>query len=82
MNVQIESIENIGAIERGIDGRDQYVLLRCDEDTSTDVLSERLLSLFYTESTGAGSYFCTSVQVVRHPHIDKYIGIIYHRYDV
>jgi hypothetical protein len=75
-------IEPIGRILRGIDGSDEYVLLRYDEEVSTHDLEDWLLSLFYTESTGAGSYFCTSVQVVRHPHIDKYIGIIYHRYDV
>jgi len=79
MNVDMEPI---GRILRGIDGSDEYVLLRSDDDVFKHDLEAWLLSLFYAESTGAGSYFCTSVQVMRHPHIDKYIGIIYHRYDV
>jgi len=36
----------------------------------------------YWESNRPGGYFCTSVQVVKHAHVGKYIGIIYHRYDV
>jgi hypothetical protein len=79
MNVDIE---NIGSIEHGIEGRDQYVLMRCDEDTSVDDLQNWLHQRHYRESNRPGGYFCTSVQVVPHPHVGKYIGIICHRYDV
>lgn len=79
MNIEIE---HIGRILRGIDGNDEYVLMSCDEDTSADAMHNWLHQRHYWESNRPGGYFCTSVQVVKHAHVGKYIGIIYHRYDV
>jgi hypothetical protein len=79
MNVEIEPI---GRILRGIDGSDEYVLLRSNDDVFTHDLEAWLLDRYHTRSKGPGSYFCTSVRVIPHAHVGKYIGIIYHRYDV
>lgn len=79
MNVDIE---NIGSIEHGIEGRDQYVLMRCDEDTCVDDMHNWLIAQYRRECSRPGGYFCHYVSVVPHAHVGKYIGIIYHRYDV
>lgn len=79
MNVKIEPI---GRIMHSIDGNDEYVLMSCDEDVSIYDMRSLLIEKHYTLTKGPGSYFCTSVQVVPHAQVGKYIGIICHRYDV
>lgn len=79
MNVEVE---RIGRIERGIDGSDEYVLMRCDEDTSVDDIHNWLLAQHRYECNRPGGYFCHYVSVIPHAHPGKYLGIIYHRYDV
>lgn len=81
MNV---AIQNIGIIHMGIDGDDQYVLLKCDEDTDADAMHNWLLEQYYHDTNIPGEYFCTSVTIMPHAyaHPGKYIGIVHHRFDV
>ena len=79
MNIEIEPI---GRILRGIDGSDEYVLVRSDEDTSPESIRRHLLDIWAWDSKRPGGYFCSGVDVTPHAQAGKYIGIIYHRYDV
>jgi hypothetical protein len=80
MNVEIEPI---GRILRGVDGSDEYVLIHCDDDDiHADHIVDFLRGRYGWESDRPGGYFCMGVDVVPHAHVGKYIGIIYHRYDV
>ena len=77
-------VTQIGRIEMGIDGSDQYVLLeRKDDDLSPKQAIEWLLPQVYTGSARPGSYFCHTVQAVRAQYRkDACICTIQHRYDV
>lgn len=77
-------IQIIGNIDKGIDGIDQYVLLKCiDDDLDADTAHDWLLRRYYHDSTQPGRYFCKSVSIVPIPHASNgCIGIIHHRYDV
>jgi hypothetical protein len=80
MNVEVEPI---GRILRGIEGSDEYVLVHCDDDDiHADHIVDFLRGRYGWESNRPGGYFCAGVNVVPHAQDGKYIGIIYHRYDV
>ena len=77
-------LTNIGDIDQGIDGRDQYVRLRrLDDDLDLDAAHNWLRERYYHRTGRIGGYFCTSVTIVPLPHNNsECIGIIHHRYDV
>lgn len=79
-------IQIIGNIDKGIDGIDQYVLLkRVDDDLDADTAHDWLLRRYYHDSTQPGGYFCKSVSIIPVPipyASNEYIGIVHHRYDV
>jgi len=76
------TVQTIGKIGIGIDGADQYVLLRCDEDASDDQIHNWLLERCYRDTNTPGGYFCHRVTILPHLDSDSRIGIIHHRYDV
>lgn len=79
-------MQTIGNIHKGVDGTDQYVLLkRVDDDLDADTAHDWLLRRYYHDSTHPGGYFCTSVTIIPVPvpyARNEYIGIVHHRYDV
>lgn len=77
-------VTKIGSIDVGIDGRDEYLLLRNREgDLSPDQAIAYLRPLVYREGRGPGSYFCTTVNAVQKLNsTDTAICTIEHRYDV
>jgi hypothetical protein len=79
MNV---TLTKIGTIEHGIDGTDEYVLLKCEDDMDADAMHNWLLELSYRQTSRPGGYFCTSVLILPHSNPDTYVGVIHHRYDV
>ena len=80
----MNKIEHIGNIHFGVDGRDEYVLLEFDEDTTSNAANDWLLSKVYRDTTQeAGGYFCKRVTIMPNPyHTNKFVGVIHHQYDV
>jgi hypothetical protein len=79
MNV---TLTKIGTVELGIDGADEYVLLKSEDDMDADAMHNWLLELYYRQTNRPGGYFCTSVLILPHPNLNTYVGAIQHRYDV
>lgn len=76
-------ITQIGGIDHGIDGRDEYVLLtRLDDDLDPDFAHDWLLPQVYRECLRPGGYFCTRVTIASMPSGNECIAIIHHQYDV
>ena len=73
----------IGTIDNGINGSDTYLSVADNEDIVTeDNVFDETMSLYYRQSSGPGSYFCTSCRVILDPlHDNKAIVIVQHRYD-
>ena len=76
--------QQIGKIEMGIDGCDEYVLITNDEDDlSPEVAEAWLLPQVYRDCYQAGGYFCHHVSTTLVPFRDnQVIAIVHHRYDV
>lgn len=76
-------VTKIGIVDDGVDGRDEYLLLRNREgDLSPDQAIAFLHPLVYRAGRGPGSYFCTTVIAVqKEPTTDTVICTIEHRYD-
>jgi len=77
------TVTNIGRIEHGIDGSDQYLLLSCGDDNLTeDQAHEWLLPQVYRETyQEAGGYFCKRVTVMQKTD-SQVVAIVHHEYDV
>lgn len=78
-------LTNIGNINKGIDGTDQYVLVENVEGDNLDLdtVHENLLDMYYRDCCVPGGYFCKTVQIIPDPvHSRKCIAVIQHRYDV
>lgn len=76
--------QDIGTIDNGIDGYDQYVLItdRC-EALNLDEVHNWLLELSCYSTDRPGGSFCNLVTIVPKPdYPHECIGIIHHRYDV
>jgi len=79
------TIQQIGNIDEGIDGRDEYVIVkRIDgEDATVEDVHEWVLNLVYRDCQHAGGYYCKTVYVVKQQYSDnEFICTICHRYDV
>jgi hypothetical protein len=76
--------QQIGKIEMGIDGCDEYVLITNDEgDLSPEDAEAWLLPKVYRDCHRAGGYFCRHVTTTPVPYRDdQVIAIVHHRYDV
>ena len=74
----------IGTICHGIDGSDEYLLVRdLEQELDVQHLEVRLLQRFYCRSSRPGGYFCTTQRIIPDPvHDYKCIVIVQHRYDV
>lgn len=78
------NVQRIGAISKGIDGTDAYLLVTSNEDAlDLEQVEEFLLQQWWSDSKGPGTYYCNSVRVIADPvHDNKCIAIVQHRYDV
>lgn len=76
-------VQRIGAIHHGIDGSDEYLLVRSNVDdiTPSDVM-EILLPRYYKDCNGPGQYFCNSILAVQSTSANEVIATVQHRYDV
>ena len=77
------TVSNIGRIEHGIDGSDQYLLLSRSDDSLTEGQArEWLLPQVYRETyQEAGGYFCKRVTVMQKTD-SQVVAIVHHEYDV
>lgn len=76
--------QTIGVIERGIDGRDEFLLVTdSDDDLDLQEVQRILIEQFYVDTGTPGGYFCHNVRVIPDDvHLDRCIAIVQHRYDV
>lgn len=74
----------IGMINEGIDGSDEYLMVRSTDDAlDLPAVEQELTDLYYRESTRPGGYFCHTVRLIPDPiHDNTAIAIVQHRYDV
>ena len=76
-------VQKIGEIDKGIDGKDEYLLAKdLEDDINVSELEETYLSRFYRECNYSGGYFCHHVTVQKMPFGNKAIIVIHHQYDV
>ena len=74
-------LQVIGEIDKGIDGRQQYVLLTNKEDGLTlDEAHQYLTEHFWRDCNHPGGYFCRLFDVFQKTD-NQVIGIIHHQYD-
>lgn len=77
-------IQTIGSVHLGVDGRDEYVLLKCKtDDVTPEIAREYFASRVFRESSHPGGYFCNTVRTqMKENSSNECICIIEHRYDV
>lgn len=82
-NAEVE-ITHIGAIDRGIDGRDLYLLLtRKDDDMTPEQAQDWLLSRINMPAGGPGRIFLQGITAVQAAYsTDQVICTVQKRYDV
>lgn len=75
---------HIGSIDKGCDGRDEYVLVtRLDDDINTSQAETWVLEQCFNPGRGPGSYFCHTVLAVQaYDSPNQCICTVQHRYDV
>lgn len=76
-------VTTIGVVDQGIDGRDEYLLLRNREgDLTPEQATAFLLPLVHRRGGWAGAYFCNTVRAVQAQYsTDSVICTVEHRYD-
>lgn len=76
--------ETIGVLNKGIDGRDEYLLISDNEDDlDLNEVHRILVEQFYVDSSVPGGYFCHTVRIIPDElHPNRCIAIVQHRYDV
>ncbi len=83
INANDFSSENIGTIERGIDGSSVYMLVRNKSGTTTtDEVAAYMKERFYRDPRGPGQSFCHSFSVFENKYSDAKIGVAHIQYDV
>ena len=81
MNQRIYS-ETIGVINNGIDGRETYLSIRCENDFTEEDMTVALKKVYCYDSRYPGSMFCDMVHVTHKKYTkNEAIAIIYERYD-
>ena len=80
---KIVSKEKIGVINMGIDGKDEYVLLRVEGYVTLQELKNFLNERYRCDSSYPGAWFCNGVTVMPKPYFeDEFVVIIHDRMDV
>jgi hypothetical protein len=72
-------IQRIGCVEHGIDGWDDYILVKTQDVINLDEVRDFMEESHYCD--GSGLYFCNSLKVIRDGDYSA-IVIVYHRADV
>lgn len=78
-------VTRIGRIDHGIDGSDEYLLVRdTEEDLTPERAIEWLMPKYYRETRApAGDYFCNTIRAVQAQYRENTcICTVEHRYDV
>ena len=78
------NIEKIGVIPIGVEGSDEYLLIKTEEAKMWDEVHDWLIQQVYKDTNHeAGGYYCPRVTVMRWPNRnDEFVGVVHHRYDV
>ena len=78
------NIRKIGSIGMGIDGKDEFFQVTCEEPIDKAQLWERFHDEFYYESQQeAGGYFCKRYSLYTQQNSEyKAVLVIHHEYDV
>ena len=76
-------ITQIGRIEHGIEGSDQFFQVECDEPIEKDALWEKFSDEFYYETQQeAGGYYCKRFEIFMSDYEYRAVVKVEHRYDV
>lgn len=77
-------IREIGRLDMGIDGTDQYLLVRdLQQYIDKAHVYDTIMPRFYRDCTRPGGYFCTDLRIIPDPVLKhECIVIVQHRYDV
>lgn len=77
-------IRDIGTLDHGIDGSDQYLLVRdLEQEIDRRHVFDTIMPRYYRDCTRPGGYFCKNLRVMADPlFTDQCIVIIEHRYDI
>jgi hypothetical protein len=79
----IVSNKMIGTINMGIDGTDEYALLRVEGDVTIQELKNFLKDRYRCDSSYPGAWFCRGVTAMPKPYFnDEFVVIIHDRMDV
>ena len=74
-------ITRIGAIEKGVDGTDEYILIKdVEDDINVDDVYELMMSRYYRDTNVPGGYFCNNINIIPKAN-NEVIAIVEHRYD-
>jgi hypothetical protein len=75
---------SIGTISNGIDGHDEYILVKSIEDDITPAQArDYLMPFFYKRSSHPGGYFCDMISVTPVQYsTNEVIATVHHRYDI
>ena len=80
---KIVSKEKIGVINMGIDGKDEYVLMRISGKATLQEFKDYLNDRYRCDSSYPGAWFCSGVSVMPKPYFnDEFVVIIHDRMDV
>ncbi len=75
--------EKIGFLDKGIDGKDEYIKVTADGAIDYKVLREEIENQYFRECSHPGSYFCTSMRIHKDEWFDdECIVVVQHRYDI
>lgn len=82
-NGDVFEVEEIGSINMGCDGTDEYLHVRCLTTEANESTVERaVMQERYREPVGPGAYFCRNATAMIKPYSDnQYVVIVHHRYD-
>lgn len=75
-------LERIGQIAHDIGAVDEYIHVTTQDDESIEDVRSSLMDQFCIDTGQPGAYFCHTVSVMEHPHFNKFIAIVHHRWDV
>lgn len=82
-SLAIYKTTHIGTVELGVDGSDQYWLVKNPEDEIDARDVERaFLAAVYKDTDVPGGYFCHQVTVTSLPYGNQCIAIVHHRNNV
>lgn len=74
------TLSRIGVDALGIDGSDEYLLVKADDEVTIEQVQELVAELFYRDTTHAGGYYCHTTDVAE--LYGRFIALVQHRFDV